>query len=302
MRLMVCTPSQDTWNGLTAKCISEAMAHFAETRFHLPDGEEIKKEILLTNITGSHLPDQRHKLVFSAIEADATNMVFVDSDVTFPQDALARLIAHNLPIVGANFPRHEIPTTTTAYVDTTDNLVTSLEDYPQLKITLPEEDYIGPLFSPPKSTGLVEVQSVGTGLLMISMQVFDKIWQDRPFFQFEPQPPDGMRQIGEDVFFIRKCRKHGIPVFVDQDLSKNCGHMGTIEFTHSFVSKSTDVFEHMYREKRKEYEADAQRQRKVKSNRGQPLPDCPHCGAREGELHEDDCPGIQENLDRWAAE
>ena len=293
MKLMVCVPSQDTWNGLTAKCIADAMAQFEATKFSL-EGEEIKKEIALTNITGSHLPDQRHRCVFAALEADATHMVFVDSDVTFPQDAFVRLIRHSLPVVAANFPRHEIPTKTTAYVDTTDNIITE----PEGNITI-QDEYIGPLFSPPDATGLVEVQSVGTGLMMIQMTVFDHI--ETPFFQFEPQPPNGLRQIGEDVYFCRKVRAKGIPVFVDQDLSKNCGHMGTIEFTHGFVSKSTDVFEHMYREKRKEYEADAQRQRKVKSNRGAPMPNCPGCGVPEGAYHKANCEQVPIGDAQWTS-
>lgn len=260
MKLMICIPSGNTWEGLTGKCIAEAMAQFQATKFRTPDGEEIDKEIALTNITGSHLPDQRHKCVFAALEADATHMVFVDSDVTFPADAFVRMILHKLPVVAANFPRHQIPTTTTAYVDTTDNIAKGDDRLPE-----PAQDYVGPLFSPEDASGLIEVQSVGTGLMMIAMPVFDII--ATPWFCFEPQPPNGMRQIGEDVFFCRQCRKKDIPIIVDQDLSKNCGHLGQIEFSHSFVDSSTSVFEKLYTDKKMEFERQAQRQLKVKEHR-----------------------------------
>ena len=42
---------------------------------------------------------------------------------------------------------------------------------------------------------------------------------------------------GEDWFFCGVLEKAGIEIFIDHDLSKHVGHMGTLEYTHNLVGE-----------------------------------------------------------------
>ena len=43
--------------------------------------------------------------------------------------------------------------------------------------------------------------------------------------------------VGEDVYFCKLARERGFDVFVDHDLSKDCGHVGMLEYKtdHAFA-------------------------------------------------------------------
>lgn len=146
-------------------------------------------------------------------------MLFLDTDMIFHRDLLRDLLRHNVPIVGANYPRRVMPPIPTAY----------------------NKEETGPLFTRPDDTGLVEVSHIGTGCVLIDMRVFEQI--DLPWFQFDwvggdaKTPP---RIQGEDVYFCKKVRAAGLPVYVDQDVSQFVRHIGEFEYSHALV-KASDV-------------------------------------------------------------
>ena len=69
---------------------------------------------------------------------------------------------------------------------------------------------------------------MGFGLLLITTEAVRKIRQ-RPWFNVE-----WMRKLqthrGEDFYFCAKLRKAGVQMHVDQDLSKEVGHIGPFTF------------------------------------------------------------------------
>ena len=48
-------------------------------------------------------------LVKASIEKGATHLLFVDSDMIFPQDTIPRLLAHKKKIVGVKYKKREFP-------------------------------------------------------------------------------------------------------------------------------------------------------------------------------------------------
>ena len=187
------------------------MVHFAQSNY--AGG---KKEISLIAVSGSMLHDLRTDLVRRAMVADATHMLFLDDDMQFPVDLLNRLLAHNKPVVGCNYSRRCIPPIPTSH---------GLDDKP--------------VYTRPDSTGLESVAHIGTGVMLIDMRVFEHLdatlgLEAMPWFQFgwtdlnHPDKPP--RPEGEDVYFCRKLRSAGVPLYVDHDVSKNVGHLGEWEY------------------------------------------------------------------------
>lgn len=133
-----------------------------------------------------------------------TYFVGIDSDMVFPPDAIMRLLAHldraskkeHLAMVGVEYPTRREPARSTArYLDSA-------------------------------SKGLVEVESMGFGLVAMRVQLMKKL--PRPRFDFTYNKKDGSWE-GEDVRFCRLLREAGYSIAVDADLSREVKHIATRE-------------------------------------------------------------------------
>lgn len=188
------------------------MSHFAMLPY---DGD---KKVDITFVESSLLPEGRARLVSRGYDMEATHLMWFDSDMKFPADTIARLVNHNVAVVAANYPRKNMEARPTAYVD--------------------DETGTGPLWTGDRSAGLQEVAHCGMGVMLVDMRVFDQL--TLPFFAIEPQPPDNVKHVGEDVFFCRKLAVAGVPIHIDHDLSKEVAHIGKFEYTN-FLSKEAEV-------------------------------------------------------------
>lgn len=73
--------------------------------------------------------------------------------------------------------------------------------------------------------GLVKLDAVGASALLVAREVFERL--PEPWFEFHYLPmPDGAkpRFIGEDIWFCKKLKDIGVPVYVDT--MTTCPHMG----------------------------------------------------------------------------
>lgn len=141
---------------------------------------------------GSLLPNQRTELVRKVFDAHASHILFIDNDMRFPPDTAQRLLSHKKDIVGINCPQTRAN-----------------------KLALKTS----------KKKGLEKVKVIGFGVTLIRTEVFLKVQE--PWFA---TPYDGMRFVGEDLFFSRKAREAGYTIYVDHDLSKEIRHCGTYEY------------------------------------------------------------------------
>jgi hypothetical protein len=163
---------------------------------------------------GTIIPQQRATLVDAAQRWGATHILWLDSDMRFPKDALFRLLAHEKPIVAANYARRRHPALPTA-----------------------EHREHGYLFTEPESSGLVAVTQCGMGLMLTQTTVFEAIGE--PWFQIGYTSNDH-QYVGEDFFFCTKARKAGFEILIDQDLSKSVKHVGELDYTFAHALQARD--------------------------------------------------------------
>jgi len=199
----------------------QMLNHFHTANYTDSDGNPLDRIVEVFWVSTSNLLQSRHKIIADATFWGADYLLFMDADHTFPKDALARLWAHNLPIVGCNYSRRILPTAPTAakIVTNDDN-----EDHKNLVYTTVEKAAAGEV---------EEVDHLGLGLCLMDMRCIDAVQayaEDNgqknflPLFKFETNE-DGSSEIGEDVYFFQKLKKAGIKAYCDHALSWEVGHI-----------------------------------------------------------------------------
>jgi len=168
-----------------------------------------EQRLQIINHRGSMLSQQRDNIILAAMNAKCTHILTLDSDMAFPRNTLHRLFAHDRDIVSTNNVIKKLPATPTASL-------------PDGKLLYTDDD----------STGLVEVGRVGFAVALIKMNVFNML--SRPWHKNEWIPEIG-HFCGEDVYLCDKMRAAGFKVYIDQELSREVGHIGSLIYTHDFV-------------------------------------------------------------------
>lgn len=209
MRLYICIPSLDYVYAEFMMSLNNMVQYLYQT----PITTDEEATMRIVNQRSSLIVSSRESMVEQALLGGATHIMFLDSDMNFPEDALHRLFSRNEHIVAANYVQRCLPTRPNAV-----SLMSRL------------------CYTDENSTGLEEVSTAGFGCCLISAEVFDSMprpWFDTYWFTAE----DGNRHIiGEDVYFFHKARHAGYKVFLDQDLSKEVTHVGTMEYTHGMAN------------------------------------------------------------------
>jgi hypothetical protein len=161
---------------------------------------------------GTYVHTAREDLIRDAEEAGGHYILWCDTDHKFPPDALIRLLAHDKAMVGINYPTRRMP-----------------PRYVAIKRTAIEHPGGGKLCETRRdSEGLETVEGLGFGLVLMKMAILPTLPKEGPWFFFEHN--DNGKHVGEDVWFCRLVRQAGWEIHVDHDLSKDCTHVGTVEY------------------------------------------------------------------------
>jgi len=151
-------------------------------------------------------------------------LFFMDSDQTFPDGALQRLLSWNLDIVsGVVFQRGGKPIPMIykyAFEKDKGNyytpMVKEIKEYLDMqKAELNEKEQA--ICLPPY--GVLEVDGVSAGCLLINHRVFDEL--EEPYFKVTGE------SFGEDFYFCRKAQAAGFKIYADPSVM--CGHFSTYE-------------------------------------------------------------------------
>lgn len=202
-------PSGSDWKADFGMSLAGLMASAGRS---LKNGGRIER-IQLWNTKGSILSRSRMTLANKALELKCSHILFVDSDMTFPNWMLHQLLSHDKAVVGANCAVKQLPSLPTARLRS-------------------EEKPAGELVDSRRAAGLQKVWRLGTGVLLVKTSVF----QDIPAPWFDITWNTELHDYtGEDWNFCAKLEAAGIPVWVDHDLSKHIGHIGAYTFTHDDV-------------------------------------------------------------------
>lgn len=166
-------------------------------------------QVLTTN--QAYIDMARNDLVKRAFKSGATEILFLDQDMGFPEDLYWRLKAHNVPVVSGLYflrkPPHNPLIFDWAGTDRVD--------------TFPRLNY---------EEGLIECGAVGMGATLIQMDAIEAVlaWQmeqgdrEKLIAPFLVRPP-----IGEDIYFAKNCQYAGVKVYCDTTLKLD--HIGENE-------------------------------------------------------------------------
>ncbi len=187
MKIAICVPHTGTINAKTAHCLGDLLVATAQADI-IYNGSRARPEIVQIFGRTGPLDYKRTNLALAALENGSDYLLWLDSDQTFTPDALVRLMIHDKPIVGGNYP-DRIEESPTAY-----------------------EGQNRPL---PRRTGLEQVAAVGFGFVLMKTAILRQV--PHPWFAHEVAP-NGELRCSEDFHFCNQARSVGIPVFVDHDL------------------------------------------------------------------------------------
>lgn len=164
--------------------------------------------------------DCRGLIVAQFLASDATDLVFIDSDVVWEAGALVSLVDRDVEFVAGMYPQRKDPLNFCVQWD---------QSKPQLQAA---------------PDGLLEVHGVPAGFMRLSRAMLEKMVAAYPDTQFHcPEAPDdtvhdlfgpyrvGKIKFGEDYSFCRRWRDIGGKVWIDPEI--RMGHVGYKTFLGS---------------------------------------------------------------------
>ena len=161
---------------------------------------------------------------------DCSDIVFVDADLSFDDDAILKLIKHDREIVAGGYPYKKLR-----------------EEYP-VKLV-----YDHQMNCKDEKTGLVSCSSLPAGLMRIKRSVFEKMQigmrcDERdifPFFETGMVYPDENKWYGEDSFFCKRWRDMGGELWLEPRI--NFTHYGIHGFSGNYheylIGRRADKFD-----------------------------------------------------------
>ncbi len=197
-RLAICLPQTETVRAEYALSLAGLMLRLGSVPCGMTD-------VLTVAGAGSVLPDVRQGIAQRAVELyNATHLLWIDADHSFPADTAHRLLAHGRPWVGINATTRRPPIRYTAVQ----------KDNEVLKTTQ-------------HSKGLEKAWRMGFGIALIEARVFAQM--PKPWFLIEYiEKADGAFFRGEDIYFSEKAKAAGFHPMVDHDLTKETTHIGSV--------------------------------------------------------------------------
>lgn len=204
--VVICVPCRDTVHSLFAYNLIQLINHCNHVG--------IKTHLIME--TGSLISKQRQQLAEEALKFDAEYILWLDSDMSFPPNALETLLRHNQPVVACNYCTRSSPLKGVAYssIGNWDSWIDS--------------NGIG------DDTSLVE--GVGMGCMLVKSSVFHRM--EKPWFEIKYHK-EFNDHIGEDFYFCTKIRELGHDIVIDNNLSRELKHLGTTGFDLSRAIKQT---------------------------------------------------------------
>ena len=162
-------------------------------------------EITYRSISGYDCAQARCNIANEAIVKHYDFVMFIDSDVVVPANALEQLIEHNKPVVLGYYAHQGQFEGKTC--------LCKPGDY--------QHQYYRDELNELRKSGtiLLPVHGGGMGCALIKVDVFNKL--DYPYFQFVLYG-DRHGVLSEDLFFCEQCHNRGIPIFADTRV--RCGH------------------------------------------------------------------------------
>ena len=175
-----------------------------------------KVEVGINTMKSPLIHQARNYLTSVFLTTEYTHLLFIDSDVEFPPEAVLRMLVADKDVVCTPY-RAKNP-------DLNNHTYTVKFPDPKVVPILPG--------------GLVEIEAGPTGIMLIHRRVFEKIIKNRPDLKIKNRVNEGLKETdkshsfyynffdfafedgytwGEDVSFCKLARKNGIKLYANID-------------------------------------------------------------------------------------
>jgi len=194
-QVVICVPTNGLVHSMFTFCLINAIRYT----------EKQGIPVVLDMDAGTVLSNQRQVLLDTAInEHSAEHIMWFDSDMTFPEDVIVRLLEHKKNVVCATYSKRVEPFHATAFhgIDPVEPV-----------------DIVG--------NGLQQIRYSGMGCMLVRASIIDQL--PSPHFPLKWHAPSSTWH-GEDMGFCDLLHENGIKIFCDLDLSRQMGHLGVKEF------------------------------------------------------------------------
>lgn len=189
MRIAICVPSFDDVKADFCFSLSQMTAYVGRYRRDIA--------MMQHNEKNSVIEVARHRCVLVALAYKADYILWIDSDMVFPQETLNRLVDMNKDIIGCQAIMRSPPHASNTY------------DIEGNAIIYPDK--------------IVECRYIGTGVLMVKMDVYKKIGP--PYYKVNYI--EGGYWQGEDLNFCDRATEAGYKLYCHGPLSKQIYHIGS---------------------------------------------------------------------------
>jgi hypothetical protein len=188
----------------------------------MPKAAQLGVSVFLSDLSNcSIITMARNALVHEFLKTDATELLFIDSDVIVNPDDILRLMAQSggRDITAGMYPRRAKDEKFFADLHYTDSGDLEFEG------------------------SMMRVKRAPTGFMLIQRHVLEQLVFAHPEWMYEKSPTEQMsavfdfaivdgKYVGEDYLFCDRATKMGFTVYIDVDIS--LPHIGPNEFTRNF--------------------------------------------------------------------
>ena len=197
---------------------------FFESFIHLKKGEDASVFLMPNTL----IYDARNIISLIAMQKNFDRVMWMDSDMTFPQDTILKLAKHmdddpECKMVTGLYVRRKIPVTPTIY--STLQEPGRDENDKVIKRVNPYIDYPRDAFFP--------IKACGFGCVMTSVDLIREVWNTYSD-AFTP-----FSWCGEDLSFCKRVNDLGYTIWCDSSI--RCGHVGTMIFTDDMIAKEVNA-------------------------------------------------------------
>jgi len=166
-------------------------------------------------IASTYLDVSREEISQAAIDENYDYLLWIDADMVFRTDILDKLYDRNKSVIGGIY-----------------SLRGGLGHGPCIYTYNKKRDDYAMFKEWPINKGVIRVDGIGTGLLLIQVEALKKIPAPR-FAYLECDTPDkhgNRRRLGEDFSFCHRCMDNGIKIYADTHIW--VGHVGEKVWTY----------------------------------------------------------------------
>ena len=222
VRLMIAIPSRGDWKAATGVCVTRIALQCMTVPL-----SELRKisNLVVYSETINDLPNARVKIVKVAIERGFTHILWLDADMVVPEDTAHCLLAHNLPLVAANYPTKSAPAFPTAH-----KIIPS---------DAPVENQHGEyMVTTAADLGLEPACLFGMGCCLTETALFARLPQ--PWFERKWHAAAFSGELehwmGEDKWLCAAALEIGVTPMIDHELSNRVGHIGDFTYLNEHVA------------------------------------------------------------------